>query len=273
MENPDLLHVNKLVGVSPKAKDYLVELSSDHSKWMEDQEVEKTEAERMVIEHAQNYLQRYLSAILPADRLAELTLPEESIHLLQPGGVKIVSKDTFGGGVYSPRLHAIIVERVATKASLATMVFHELTHAYSYKSFRQNEEGDLYEYRLGLEVRGAKNSPEDHYLLDLNEGVSQYLSRLFFNDWIKEYPESVDDKSITDKDIHFGPLAVWDYFNAIVEALYNAKSEDFKDKQEVIDLIVKAAYDGNIIRLGKLIESVYGKGGLRRMAQTAMYNS
>jgi len=75
------------------------------------------------------------------------------------------------------------------------------------------------------------------------------------------------------EDFVLGKMRFFDYeeqrsiFNTLVDTLYERNKNDFKSRDEVFDMFVKAHFTGNIYELGKMIDRSFGKGTFRKIGE------
>jgi len=74
-------------------------------------------------------------------------------------------------------------------------------------------------------------------------------------------------------DCKYGNLFIHPYaddvhaLHSLVDQLYERNQGQFKNKEEIFELFVEATITGNVLSIGRLIETTFGKGSFRRLGE------
>lgn len=264
--------IDRMVGFTYEgAKKAIINMIEHHGDSTKEMEVEKTEDEVKTIQFCRVALHDMLKEFIPEERTKAMQLDDERIHLLPEGGTSKLTEGVFHSGTYTPLLHAVIIDRSSNRAIFADRLFHEMSHAYSYRAIQQTAKPGIENYRLGLELWSRDGQTK--YFVDLNEGVAQFLSRRFHENVLKRDPAFREElQRASEQEHEFGPEGVWKNFIKVMDEILAKNKEQFQSREEAIKIFVRAAYDGNILPPSRLIESTYGRGSLRTIASTGHYH-
>lgn len=58
-----------------------------------------------------------------------------------------------------------------------------------------------------------------------------------------------------------------DILDALLERLYERNPEQFTDKQAVFEVFAQGMMTGNLLPIGRLVDSTFGRGTLRRIGE------
>lgn len=173
-------------------------------------------------------------------------------------------------------------------------------HPSSIVNLRHGKEEEIEELslgprRLGLSVK--KHGKKGAYFKYLDEAVIETLTKKFVTEYGDKILEISDERhklklaweqavnSVTDKgrwekikdDISYIDTSAPNSFqryayvserealDELVNSLYQENKESFTSPEDVFDLFVKAAFEGKLLPLARLIEKTYGKGSFREI--------
>lgn len=232
--------------------------------------------------------------------LESFTIPADNIHI-----VEAAKWQEEVASIFSPLHQGIVMEEERSRLVLAERTFHELVHFKSYGALHIREEDRvLDEYRSGLVVR--RRSDGKHYFDSLNEAVTEELTKRFieshsdnplFKEEIeataeikKQNPDAVDSEgnpffredtfyvSVTGEKegekllegAEFTYREEREVLHVLIDKLYQKKTEEFRDREEVFDLFARSMFTGNILPLGRLIDRTFGKGTFRKIGEAEL---
>ncbi len=234
-------------------------------------EVDKTAEEQAIIDLATQYVDETLANL---GRAKQFDVPAENIHLLREGGTGDALNKRLSEGAYGTIDNSILVDRSPSRVDFALSIVHELFHSKCYKALQvglANGRGWITTYRSGTAVNARDRSAV--YLEDVEEAIVGYLTKRFYEDVVLRHPffstevqERLQAKVVTDTS-RMKELAQLD---ALVDDLFAKNVDEFKDRNEVFNIFLDAQVNGNLMRLGRLIEHTYGKGSFRTVAEDGM---
>lgn len=79
--------------------------------------------------------------------------------------------------------------------------------------------------------------------------------------------------SETDNDVSLKKERLFSYkeqrsiLNTLTDKLYEQNKENVKDREEIFEMFAEAMFTGNIYELGKMIDTTFGKGTLRKIGE------
>jgi len=273
-------HIDRLVGASSpedKAKvERLAESGLDASTVeaetgnKELREYEKTERDLAIIslaeEAVEDVMRRY-------GREKSVELPAENIHLIEP------LKKNVAGFYDSLRRQLAVAKTPGQDIALATVLFHELTHAKSYNALKVRDEAakgrEVTYFRTGLETRPSDGRTR---FRPLNEAIVQRLTLRFYDQNIsgnrmfgKEILEAGrrgdDPREREEASYYVEQQILSDMVNALVEA--RGGNDDYlKSLAEVEDVFFRASVTGDVAELRKTVDEMWGKGSFRLLGES-----
>lgn len=265
---------------------------------LKDIEVEKTPEQVEIISLAN----KVTNEIRNQYRLSDFNIPLENIHIIKAD--KWQSK---GEAFFVANNQAIAAKETSIRTQFAKRVIHEMIHFKSYGAAHVREKDRvLDDYRCGLTVHAREDGELYLGNLNeavTEELTKRALLKEIGNDLFqkeveeterikKQYPNSTDTEG--------GPLFTEDTYEAhivgtkgenviigtenftyseerdllrtLIEKIYAhnaelAEKRTFKDKEDIFQMFTKAAMTGNILLLGRVIESMFGKGTLRKIGE------
>lgn len=75
------------------------------------------------------------------------------------------------------------------------------------------------------------------------------------------------------KDLHIGEFTYRrqrQMLDSLIDKVWKANSDKFKERREVFDIFVRAYMNGNMLPMGRLIEKTFGKGSFRKIGELDM---
>lgn len=224
---------------------------------------------------------------------------EKNIHMVKH---EIWPEHLAGTAAFFRFVHQfIIIPDDVPKLKLVVLLIHEIFHFKSYLAGQMLSDNRLEDYRVGLTV--TTRDGEETQLTAVNEAVTESLTyQAMQTDTFKTFlatelaevkknmehhadAEDEDGQPLYDEDTYYvsigderpdGSSAVFTSklsypkervgLRLLTEKLYLHNTEKFKNPDEIYQLFVKSAYDGDLLRIGKLIDTTYGKGTLRQLA-------
>jgi hypothetical protein len=223
--------------------------------------------------------------------LRKFDIPPENIHIL--------TREKWGEedypAIFGHDAQTVVMRENESRTGFAARVFHEMIHFKSGSTLLVKKEGQkefFTKIRFGLEIPekgGSKN-----YFKNLNEGITEQLTKQFIGSLvdnplfqeeiketrkiIKQYPQAVAVKEglfflkILPKNQAGEPQIFGEWLgyktersilNTLINKLFERNKDNFKNRKEIFDRFVEAMLEGNIISLGHLINSTFGKGTMR----------
>lgn len=293
--------VKRVVGGSEEEKEEVRGLLAErfreqkHPKLVEG-ERKKTDIERAIIVRANEVT----NSLCERYGLAGFDVPEKNLHIIREKEWKHDETQ----GMYEDIELGIVMRENPTRLGTAAIMFHELVHMKSYAAVTKEGE-DPESYRLGLEIHIGDDPRAPHFRM-LNEAVTEELTRRFIGEQ-REHPLFKDEidahlKSAQAVRARMGDEAYAERYPsgtfmshvvfvgkkpmiepqtivyerqrralaALIDKLYKANPEDFKDRDEVFDLFAKAMFSGQMLPLGRLIEKSFGKKTFRTLGELSI---
>lgn len=279
MEGGDLKapHVDKIVGIPTEHKAHTSQVEAvslsifekDGRTIKEGFEIEKTERDILIINWLESHIEEYLKKY---GGKRSFDIPPGKIHILKDGATEEFTEGALSKGGYSVRTGGIIIDRNTSDVEFAISLAHELIHYGSYQSLQllisEEGEGFLRQYRSGISInsRDSKYS----YLDNLEEGIVELLTENFFHEEIEKsdlFKEEIENLNKVGTKIDFTRKGEREALTNLAKAIWEKNKEEFGSQEEVLRIFIEAQLNGNILRLGKLIEHTFGKGSLRKLAE------
>ncbi len=224
-------------------------------------------------------------------------MPAKNIHVVRADEW---SRDT--RGEYEAKLQGAVMAENPTRLGTAATVFHEMAHFKSFFSLEDTGKG-LHERRVGLEMGvGLNRRPR---FTELNEAVTEELTARFLEanrthplfaaeterheshkellDGVRNAEghamipkdaygsriHQVDGEFVVDNEVPSYPIERR-ALNTLIDKLHEKNEADFKDREEIFDLFAKAMFTGKLLVLSRLLEKTFGKGTLKKIAETQL---
>ncbi len=275
MENPELPHLDRFIDNNEADILELREWQKSYGESIAEYRVESiTSEEEELLKVSREAVWDFLKSYVPEEKLGKKDLPSDRVYVIEKDSLEKITNGEFHNAAYSPRIHSIALERQESALQFAALAIHEFAHSYAHHALQKDEDNKTIEYREGIEITSRDGI--EKFFLDLNEGLVQYISRHLYQELFLPDPKYKTERERIDADnlhIFLGDERVWGYFNGVVDSIYDAKQEEFPNRQAVIDVFIKAAYQGTTLPVIRLISSVYGKENLRVKAKSSFYES
>jgi hypothetical protein len=261
-EEKNLRHFDKVIGVPENQhesfKEYITKKSRvDYLKYLEqkDGSLEKTNDEKFMIDYAQNV----------ADTYANAYGNENPYHLTED--VILVQEKT--RDINNPVDGIITVNREEHKTLFVCKIFHEMIHLKSYISLQETNQQEKNHRKITPARSGFSVYSRDgkfKRLENVDEALTGYLTQLFFEQYVKE-----NQFFINDLKLHGNPrISRKEELNdliKIIDEILEKNPDDFKHKEEILDLFLRAKFQGNLLPVARLIEKNFGPGSVHSFAE------
>jgi hypothetical protein len=235
--------------------------------------------------------------------LEKFDVPAKNFHIVEKDKWGDLIREEGTEGTFVLGEQAVFMSEHISRLVFLERSLHEMIHFKSYHA-RQvisgRQKGDGYfeirigNYRVGLECCGR--SGEELFLTNLNEAVTEEMTKLLFKSVIAENSSLFDEEIYEtnkikkklpayDKDEVYWlflhqKTGEWRGFvypeqrknlNLLVDKIFAKNLDKFKSRDEVFDIFAKAMLDGNIMPLGRLLEKSFARPGrkliLRQLAE------
>lgn len=231
-------------------------------------EIEKTERDIELIDFVEKSVDQVLAEY---GRSKVITIPLTHIHLLTEGGTDTYTQGRLAGGAHSETKKNILVDRCDSDVEFCLRVFHEMVHLKSYSAIQLilptgETTGGIEDYRSGITVTSRDGTIK--YLNNLEEALVGYLTQSFYENVIKVDPRFNDEISKIQKgefSIELSRKKEMEGLQKIVDAIFLRNRDMFSDKDEVLDMFIDAQINGNLMKVGRIIEKTFGEGSLRKI--------
>jgi hypothetical protein len=262
---------------------------------LEGKEREKTDEELAIlslVNEATNELRQTYG-------LTDFDVPSKNIHVIKRE--KWPKEE--GAAFYNSMMQAIAVKEEHAKIVFLKNILHEMIHLKSYGSMQitANENPQEHEYRLGLTV--TKRDGSQLFFRNINEAVVEELTILLFSklcehpifsEEVKQTSEiaekgknalSAEGEKLFNKDTYYaeiedigsnkGRISANSFvyskerriLKKLIHKLFDRNSDDFENEQQLFGLFASSMMTGNILTLGKLIDSSFPKGTFRKIGE------
>jgi len=266
--NNEKPHFDKVVGLPQEYRarqEQIEELLSQKLKGfgkekIEKFEIDKTERDIEIINFAKEAVGDYSKKYTEK----KYDIPLQSIHLFNPGGVEEFTEKRFKEGAASTIYGSFIVDREKSDTAFAMHAFHEVLHLNSYTALqvREKEEPRLKNYRSGIQVESRNE--EKTFFEDIKEAVVELLTQRFYRE--KIIPSDVFDEE-DKKNFVISRLKERAKLEALIDTLWEGNKGQFKTREDTENLFLEAQFTGNLLKIGRLVEKTYGKGGFRKLGE------
>lgn len=235
--------------------------------------------------------------------LPPFNFPIENIHFFK----KLAVQNSEVGGVSLPESQSILVADDQSAINLARNICHELIHLKSHGAIKYQPANQTldHEYRHGLILRSKDG--EKHYFRVFEEALTEMLTKEiierlktegFFGDETArmneilesyknrtDYPHRdklysgnllavrdviPDDNLPPDKEIKgymYGYESYRESFGMLVDKLFERSNGRFNDRQDIVDLFVRAKLKGSMLATGRLVDEIFGVGTFRKIGE------
>jgi len=223
--------------------------------------------------------------------LKKFDVPPKNIHIIP--GKKWPGKKKESDAFFNADKQAVAMKGDLPKLLFAEKIFHEMLHFKSGTALlvKKEKKGVFStKTRLGFQIHEKTGGKE--YFNNLNEAITEEsVKRLvvglkespLFRDEIdkmkkmyKEYPQLITGDTLVlevslpdakgEKRYNRWCFAYGQerkILNILIDKLYEKNKDEFKYREEVFNLFAKAMLEGNIIEVGHLVDTTFGKGTMR----------
>lgn len=227
-------------------------------------EIDKSERDIEIINLATESVKELASTY---GRNEFMALPLSNIHFLKPGGVLDMTNGRLEIGSHATVTGEIAVDR-RSDLETAITTFHELWHSLaSYKAIQVTTDGKIATYRSGFGMYSRDGGNEGFHLLD--EALTGIATAKFVNEKLRNAEGFKNEISQQEQnEVHIDTTREKEIstFMDLVANLVERNSSQFSDKQEVVDIFLKAQVTGNVLLVARLIEASYGPGSFRKFS-------
>ena len=272
MEKFEIPHADNYVGrhipknlhkeVEAWFNDYWKEHGVEEIKGLE---LVKTPRHKEIIEIASRAVDVYLAQF---GRKKVIDVPLEKIHLLRTGGTEEYSEGHILTGAHSSVYGSVLVDEASSELQTVIQIFHELYHAKSYHVLqttgRHGEKGDIQPYHSGFRV--VSRDGKQKFFDDIDEAVTTYMERKFYNDVLENHP-SFQEEISSGVTPEFSRSRELRDLNDLVNNLYEQNKSEFENKEKVMNIFLEAQVTGHLLKIGRLVEKTYGKGSFRELGK------
>ncbi len=235
--------------------------------------------------------------------LENFDIPPENFHIVPKELWKKRETDAF----YASSLQGVALKEQRSDIMFMKKTLHEMIHFKSYNAMQMTngESPEPREYRVGLYVQARDG--KTNYLKNLNEAVTEEMTKshlirqfnnpLFAKDreqtkgimtrnpnavaesnepmfdeetfyaWIENDTSATGRQTSSIFAEKFGYPELRKILNILIDKLFERNPGEFKDREEVFEVFAKGMMTGNILPVGKLIESTFGNGTLRKIGE------
>lgn len=192
----------------------------------------------------------------------------DHIHFFKKGGTAKFTNGDVLLGAHSPILGDVLVDRL-DDLSTCICIFHELWHACAaYTAIQVTTLGEIDTYRSGFSIksRDGKREMFDH----LEEALVGHATKRFVDEVLRkrdDFKELIQDHENGDKSIDTTRQVELTELLEYIDIVYEKNSEDYKSRDEIIDMFIRAQVTGNILPVARLIEKTFGKGYFRKLSE------
>lgn len=234
-------------------------------KKYEDIEIEKTERDLEIIALATETVKKFASEYGRNDFI-DLTI--DHIHFLKEGGVEELTEGRLGLGSHATILGEALINR-RDDLSTAITTFHELWHTLaSYNALQVTTEGELTWYRSGFSVNSRDGQRDMFHYLD--EALVGYATKRFVDEVLRNRPdfknlidevENQGEKIDSTREDELADLFIY------IDFIYERNQDNFENREQLMEMFMKAQVTGNILPVAKLIDNTLAKGYFRKLSK------
>lgn len=240
------------------------DIKSTINKWSENSlkpiegELEKTQEEVKMIEAINIIIDSELKS-LGIENYNPVS--PDSIHILTDKVFKEKFPDFKGSAFFLSTNDVIYVnkDKTDTNARLFSTLLHEIIHHTSKIKFYADNDGGIYESRVGYRINSPwKKSERKNRLRGFNELMVDFT---MYKILLRNQKLLEDYVGITKQDIQ-GPIYTYMHYAPILESIINKISINKNiSSKEVFKLLERGQFENNIFAL-KDVESSFGDGSL-----------
>lgn len=222
------------------------------------------------------------------------TVPPECIHVVPAEKWPQDLEET--GGVFNFDREQILVKETDSRLHFAAIAFHEYMHLKSFGKLRVTEDGRLTDARVGLGVFNHREEKEYFALID--EAITEELTKSFIQSY-KDHELFAEETRITDElrrrygsqddarkyfneDLYYAKdngvnedgtadlhLEAFTYtrergaVNQLISKIVERNQLENYSTEDLQRLFISGYITGNILPLGRIIDSTFGVGTFR----------
>jgi len=262
---------------------------------LQEKECEKTQEEMSIL----SLVNEITNRLRKKYGLTEFNIPAKNIHIIKkeewPKRGRSASCNFM--------MQAIAIEKQDTKIAFMEKILHEMIHFKSYSSMQitTNEEPREDSYRAGLTI--TKRDGSRLYFRNINEAVTEELTKQLFLElsshpiFSKEMNQtskiaekiesdfSVERKKYFGRDTYYAEakeiendkmrfkIENFSYsqerriLKKLICKILKRNSDKLENEQSVFDLFASSMMTGNILNLGRLIDTTFPKGTFRKIGE------
>lgn len=260
MRERPFIHANADVSEEELAREYekTRTFTAESFSFLRDKSLEMTEEERWVVDFTMEAAFEMVSRYKKNPKN-----PEFQVYVLPPGtfdGSKEIL--TYKFAFCEQITGQIFIERLGSLRFFSRILFHEMTHLFSFNSFQLYSSSDLpiraLPYRGGLQI--TRWDPIRNILLDINEAVTVDLEREYVERMTREMPNFLPESEADIPLVQMLDAKRYWYRVWLVCIRKIQKQDPSLEEQEIKDWFRRAYYTGNLLPLARRIEHLFGRG-------------
>lgn len=272
--------------------DSIVDRFTHQEKWaLTTKEREQTEEEKQLIDLAN----RVTDSIRERYGLTSFTVPYQNIHVIPHSEWT----DQRGTAQYSVIDQGIAIREAKPRSVFLKKLIHEMLHLKSHNAVIADPDGSrVREYRMGLVIARKQGGA---YFYQLNEALTEEMTKEAFlsldNEpaltseqhqtkqtltthkvprvFMADPTEILHAEPVVDRRGKVISLEVEKFtyarerkiLNTLIEKIYQKRSSSDPDKEPIKDLFRQAAIRGDLLPLARTVETAFGKGTFRKIAE------
>lgn len=260
-EEKNVKHFDKVIGISENQQENLYEYLNwgrEKTKEFLIEEgtiLEKTSDEKFMIDFAQNVADIYAKKY-----------GNENPYYITEDSILIQEKTR---DICNPISGIITLNREEYKSLFVCKMFHEMIHLKSYISLQETNQQEKNHRKIAPARSGFSVYSRDgkiKRLENVEEALTGYLEHVFFKEHIKEHPFFAEDlKNHGNPEI--GRKKELSDLIKIIDEILEKNPDDFKHKEEILDMFLRAKFQGNLLSVARLIEKSFGPGSVHSFAE------
>lgn len=227
-------------------------------------EIEKSERDLEIIAIATDAVKKF-AAEYGREQFVELT--HDHIHFFKDGGVEEFTEGRLGIGSHATVLGEALVDR-RDDLSTAITTFHELWHTLaSYNAIQATTEGELTWYRSGFSIKSRDGKREMFHHLDealVGHATKRFVYEVLRNrEDFKEFIEKIEENGEvidTTRERELTDLLKY------LDIVFDRNKDAFENRDEILDMFMKAQVTGNLLPVARLIDGTFAKGYFRKLS-------
>lgn len=246
-------------------KEVLTRLFKEYSTGSLENELEKSERDLEIIKIATEAVKN-MAAEYGREDFVELT--DDHIHLFPDGGVEELTNGRLVIGSHSTVLGESFVDR---RDDLATAIttFHELWHTLaSHNAIQVKIDGKLDWYRSGFSIMSRDGKKKMFHHLD--EALVGHATKRFVNEVLRQRPDFVAEIEMIESgegEVDTTRQRELTDFLEYLDVVLERNKGEFSDREEILDLFMKAQVTGNILPVARLVDGTFEKGAFRKLSE------